>query len=88
MIESFDKASGQSALDYGWEVLEATRIRGWNKWSILVDVPGRTVCFNTEGNREIRHLSLEDIDFSCDTPARILDEVEIMVIARRRMDDE
>lgn len=73
MIEYFAEVSDESSLDYAWEVLAETRIRGWNKWSILVDVPGRTVYFNTEGNREIRYLSLEGIDFSCDTPAQVVD---------------
>ena len=73
MSEGFVEVSEQSSLECAWEVLAATRIRGWNKWSIVVDVPGRTVYFNTEGDREIRYLSLEGIDFSCDTPAQVLD---------------
>ena len=73
LIEGFEEVNEQSSLDYAWEALAETRIRGWNKWSILVDVPAMTVYFNTEGNRGIRHLSLEGIDFSCDTPAQVLD---------------
>lgn len=73
MLEDYDASSGTEPIDYAWEILEEIRIRGWNKWSILVDVAARRVYFNTRDNRGIRHVSMDGIDFSCETPAGILD---------------
>ena len=73
MIEDYHATGGASPLDCGWRILKEIRIRDWNKWSILFDVPDRCVYFNTEGDRGIRQLSFEGIDFSCETPSRLLD---------------
>ena len=73
MLADFDGARHPSPLEYGWDILENTRIRGWNKWSILVDVRQGMFYFNTARNREIRKLSLKGIDFSPGRPSRMLD---------------
>jgi hypothetical protein len=73
LLRAYDPSGTPSPLDYGWRILEEIRISGWNKWSILVDVTNRCVYYNTEGDRGIRRLRLDGIDFSCSTPARLLD---------------
>ncbi len=73
MLEAYGAGNEASSFDYGWKILKEIRIPDWNKWSILFDVPNRCVYFNTEGNRGIRSLSLEGIDFTCKTPGKVLD---------------
>jgi penicillin V acylase-like amidase (Ntn superfamily) len=73
LLEDYDESVGPAPLDHAWAILENVRIRGWNKWSILVDVTAARLYFNTEGNREIRFVSMEEMDFSCEMPARMMD---------------
>lgn len=61
-----------SSRNYAMELLENIQIKGWNKWSILIDVNSMTLYFNTNRNRELRYVSFDSFDFS-EKPAEMLD---------------
>jgi len=42
-------------------------------WSIVYDIPNRTIHFKTQKNDKLRYVNLASFDFSCTTPVKVLD---------------
>lgn len=72
MLHDFDP-SIHSPKEYAFDILDEIKINGWNKWGILVDVNNMTVYYHTHRNREIRHISFSDFDFSSGTASQLFD---------------
>ena len=63
---------------YAFDALETVSQGDRTVWSIVYDMKRRVVRFRTVGRPDIRILRLERCDFSCDSPALVLDlETEI-----------
>lgn len=65
-----DDAS-EPAAQYAFSILD--RIGKIAMWSIVYDIPNRSIAFHTPVAPEVRRLSMKDLDFSCDTPALAMD---------------
>jgi penicillin V acylase-like amidase (Ntn superfamily) len=72
MLDAYDPKTHGPARDYAWSILKDIRIRGWNKWAILVDLKTMTVFFHTDRNRRVRSVAFASFDFS-PGPAELLD---------------
>jgi len=70
MIHDFKEES--DAVDYGFAILEGLN-RGGTQWSYIIDVPDATIYFRTSVAGSIKFFHIRQLDFSCDTPPRILD---------------
>jgi choloylglycine hydrolase len=58
--------------DYGFEILK-TLERGLTRWSIVIDVNQGRVYFHTSEGRKIKYFDMARLDFSPDTPVKMLD---------------
>jgi choloylglycine hydrolase len=58
--------------DYGFEILK-TLERGLTQWSIVIDVNQGRVYFRTSVGRRIKYFDMARLDFSSDTPVKMLD---------------
>ena len=59
-------------VDYGFEILKALE-RGLTRWSIVIDVNQGRVYFRTSEGRKIKYFDMARLDFSPDTPVKMLD---------------
>jgi hypothetical protein len=67
-------------LDYSFDLLKSVswtakreRWTSRTQWSIVYDVNNLQIYFRTFANQEIRSINLNTVDFSCATPAKVLD---------------
>ncbi len=67
------RAAEGNPITRGFDILAAVAQPGFTRWSIVYDLGSREVHFRTDGNREIRRVALSGLDFSCDTPVKMLD---------------
>ena len=67
------KAKGTDPVAYAFETLDLVAQPGYTQWSIVYEVDRGRVHFRTRDRRKVRSLDLEDVDFSCSTPVRVLD---------------
>ena len=58
--------------DYGFKILRSLE-RGLTQWSIVIDVNQGRVYFNTSQARKIKYFDMAYLDFSPDTPVKMLD---------------
>jgi choloylglycine hydrolase len=58
---------------YAFETLDQVAQGSYTQWSIVYEVDRGRVHFRTRDRRKIRSLDLEDVDFACSTPVRVLD---------------
>ena len=70
-VEEFDPDDEESAVDYAFDTL--AQVGGSHIWSFVLDAENFQVYFHSLTNREIRSLSFEDLDFSCNTPVLMWD---------------
>jgi len=70
MIRDYKPA--QDIVEYGFEMLDTLMVYDVPEWSIIFDVPKRHVYFKTRINPEIKSLSMDEIDFSNNSPVLIL----------------
>lgn len=59
-------------IDYGFEILEGLN-RGGTNWSYIIDVKNSEVHFRTSVGTEIKQFNFSHFNFSCETPAKIID---------------
>ena len=77
MLKKYDTSSSISPIDYGFDILKTISFEGNNKgdiitrWSIIYDIKNSRVLFRTASAKEIKHLDLKDIDFSCQTTSKV-----------------
>ncbi len=62
----------QNIVDYGFEMLNNLQVNDVPEWSIIFDVRKNSVYFKTRLNPEIKSFSMDEIDFSNNTPVLIL----------------
>jgi len=67
-----DYKPSQDIVDYGFEMLDALKVYDVPEWSIIFDVRKRNVYFKTRINSEIKSFSMEEIDFTNNSPVLIL----------------
>lgn len=66
MLRDYDPT--QNAVEYGFQMLDNLKVFDVAEWSIIFDAVSRDVYFRTRLNRQIKHFSMDKIDFSnnCD----------------------
>lgn len=57
----------------GFAILASVATAGYTRWSIVYDLDGGEIHFRTDTNQEIRRLTVARLDFSCQTPVKMLD---------------
>jgi len=79
-LNNYQLEALESPLDFSFDLLKrvswtAKRERWTSRtvWSIVYDVNNLQIYFRTFANQEIRSINLNAVDFSCDTPAKVLD---------------
>ena len=77
-IAAFQPTSAESAVEYSFETLarasqEATGGSVTTAWSIVFDAENMRVHFRTHMNPQIRTIDFGRLDFSCSSPAQMLD---------------
>ena len=72
-LDRFDPAGPVPPRDYAFSMLTATSSGMATMWSIVYDIPQRTVWFRTRRNQDIRSIELDHLDFSGATPCMMLD---------------
>lgn len=70
MTRDYDPA--QDAVEYGFQMLSNLMVYDVPEWSVIVDEGRRDVYFRTRLNPEIKHISMDDIDFINNPNALIL----------------
>jgi len=71
MTKEFDP-SKSSAIDFGFEMLKKFSWSG-TQWSYVCDLKNLKVYFKTQPSPEIKTLDFAAIDFSCETPVKMID---------------
>jgi len=71
--DQYRKKECGGVIDYAFEILKDVSQGKSTQWSIVYDVKGPAVHFKTGKSPKIKILNLKDIDFSCETPCRVLD---------------
>jgi choloylglycine hydrolase len=72
MLEDSNSLKIGHAYQYAFSILRQLGI-GNNKWSLVYDLKNLTMYFHTYRCRQIKSLNFSSFDFSCSTPALILD---------------
>ena len=70
---SEDRPEARDPVEYGFDVLKAVAQGDATRWSIVYDIAGRGVHFRTLANPEVKTVSMDDFDFDCESPVRVLD---------------
>jgi len=71
MTREFDPGKA-SAIDYGFEILKKFSWSG-TQWSYVSDLKNLKMYFKTQPSAEIKTIDFTALDFSCATPAKMLD---------------
>ncbi|NOX87902.1 MAG: linear amide C-N hydrolase [Calditrichaeota bacterium] len=66
-IDRFKKMKIENPVDYGFEILSAVGSPTRTQWSVVYDIENRRIHFKTLGNKTIRTIGLENLDYSCDS---------------------
>lgn len=72
MLREYNPQTHGPAIDFAFGILSDTA-QPSTQWSIVYDQKKRRVYFKTSSNRKIRFVDLEDLDFSCASPLKVLD---------------
>ena len=75
-VKSFNENGKDKAVEYAFDTLKKTRDDAESnptQWSMVFDTENLQIHFHTKANPEIRSITLAMLDFSCTTPARMLD---------------
>ena len=73
MVKKFDERKSRDIIDYSFEILDTVSQGEFTFWSIVYDVANMKIHYKTYGNRKTRVISLEDFNFSCESPVLIID---------------
>ncbi len=71
-VKKFKPADSESALSYALATLKEVE-GSITQWSIVFDTENYKIYFRTKTHPEIRYINLQDIDFSCKAPIKMLD---------------
>lgn len=76
-VKSFRSNTSESAVDYAFDTLEKVSGekvgRSTTFWSIVFDTENFLIYFRTKSSPHIRYINVDMLDFSCDTPAMMMD---------------
>ena len=72
-LSSFDHNAKISPVAYAFDILDDVSSPPYTRWSIVFDIPNRTIHFRTYRNRNERHIDLKRIDYGCETPPMMMD---------------
>ena len=73
LLGAYQPKENVSAQDYAFKVLDTVGCPPYTRWSLVFDIPSRTIRFKTCDNRNIRLVDLNKIDFSCQESIRVQD---------------
>jgi hypothetical protein len=71
-VEGFDPKKGDPVA-YAFETLDRVAQPGHTQWSIVYEIDRGRVHFRTRDHRQIKTVSLADLDFGCGGPVKVLD---------------
>jgi len=71
LLKHYAPSHVQSPVDYGFRILECIALSN-NKWRYVFDWSNRTLYYRTAVNRNVRSLSLDEVDFSGDSPPQMV----------------
>ena len=71
-VRGFQAGGVESAVEYAFETLRAAS-SPLTQWSIVLDIHNRQVLYRTKSNAWIRQIDFSSLDFSCESPVRMLD---------------
>jgi penicillin V acylase-like amidase (Ntn superfamily) len=72
-VQAFIPSPTGNPIDYAFTVLDTVRQPGGTQWSIVYDISERQIFFRTIGNRNIRSIDFDALNFSCAQPTQIYD---------------
>jgi len=70
-VDAFNGKKGD-AVAYAFETLDQVAQGSFTQWSIVYEIDRLRVHFRTRDRRQVRTLSLADLDFACGQPVRML----------------
>jgi hypothetical protein len=71
-VQAFEATKSGNAVSYAFDVLDAVA-RVDTAWSIVFDPIGLKVYFRTNQNPDLRYVELEEFNFSCQAPVKMLE---------------
>ena len=71
--ENYNPSRDTDVVKYAFETLTDVVSVSWTKWSIVYDIPKREIWYGTVMSRPGKHISFENLDFSCEAPLLMLD---------------
>jgi penicillin V acylase-like amidase (Ntn superfamily) len=72
-MSAFDPAGDIDPVTYAFETLTRVVAAPHTKWNIVYDISKREIWYRSVESPAVKHLSLRDFDFSCETPVLMLD---------------
>jgi len=72
-VKSFNLKPAPTPVDYAFETLKKVSQGDKTQWSIVYDIGNRQVFFTTLANRKMRSIDMKEVDFSCKSPAQMVD---------------
>ncbi|MBD3240051.1 MAG: linear amide C-N hydrolase, partial [Chitinivibrionales bacterium] len=73
LLRSADPASTEEAVRAAWTVLDAVAMGDYTAWSLVYDLKTRCMYVKTNRRRKVKRIALDDLQFECTTPVRVLD---------------
>ena len=72
MLRAYHPADAKADVTYAFRILKEISAPN-TTWSLVFDLPRRTVFIRTYKNARVRYINFKDLDFSCRTPVIMLD---------------
>lgn len=72
MLRDYQPGDAKAGVDYAFRILEEASAPN-TTWSLVFDLQKRTMFIRSYKNKRVRHIALEDLDFSCRVPVMMLD---------------
>ena len=73
LVRAYGAQTSTSVVEYAFQALDAVAQGSHTKWSIVYEPTKSTINFRTRDARSVRSIHLARLDFSPDTPVKILD---------------
>ena len=73
MVKDFDKSKSGDIIEYSFNILDMVSQGEATFWSIVYDIANMKIHYKTYANNKTRVISLEDFNFSCESPVLITD---------------
>ncbi|UCD19260.1 MAG: linear amide C-N hydrolase [candidate division WOR-3 bacterium] len=73
-VQNWDPMAGDLPVDYAFGILEKVAVN-FTQFRIVYDVGNGFIYYRCLSNPEIRHIAVNELDYSCHTPVKVLDIV-------------